>query len=157
MMISGAQAKAGRESLGWSLLTMSSKCGLGATAIGRFETGERRLSSFKVMAIRIALEAGGVEFDADGGTRQWHGRVPWAERRTWLMRMAMQLIGGLLFVAAANFTARHFAHQSEKHHYAVIIAVCVGVMAVGLLRAWATDEGHTFWTRQVRKRDGGAS
>jgi hypothetical protein len=48
---SAAQAKAGRSLLGWSLVTLSAKCRIGATTIRLFETGQ-----FEVFAIRRALE-----------------------------------------------------------------------------------------------------
>ena len=159
-MISGAQAKAGRELLGWSLLTMSAKCGLGPTVIERFETGELQLSSFKALAIRLALEAGGVEFydEVDGvkteGVRRWRGmdQSNWAARRASLIQLALRLLGTVLFLAAASYTARHFAHQSSKHRYVAIITVCIVVMAVGFLRAWAVDERHARWVRQFAGR-----
>jgi hypothetical protein len=154
MMISGARAQAGRDLLGWSLLTMSAKCELGAAVIEQFESGERKLKPFEVLAIRLALEAGGVEFETNGATRLWRGRVQWEERRMRLIQSARHALGSVLFLAAAGLTVQNFAHQSTKHHYSVIIVVCIGVLAVGLLRAWATDEGQTSWTRQVRKRDG---
>jgi hypothetical protein len=63
MKLSGAQAKAGRGLLGWSLVALSAKCRIGATTIRLFEIGERRPRQFEVLAIRRALEAAGAEFD----------------------------------------------------------------------------------------------
>ena len=62
MKLSAAQAKAGRALLGWSLVALSAKCKVGATAIRLFEIGERRPRRFEVLAIRRALEAAGVDF-----------------------------------------------------------------------------------------------
>jgi transcriptional regulator with XRE-family HTH domain len=66
MMISADQAKEARRLLGWSFKTFESKCKIGATTIRSFETGEHRPAPFKVLAIRHALEAAGIEFGDKG-------------------------------------------------------------------------------------------
>jgi transcriptional regulator with XRE-family HTH domain len=66
MMISPHQAKEARRLLGWSFKTFESRCKIGATTIRNFEMGEPRPTPFKVVAIRRAFEAAGVEFDDKG-------------------------------------------------------------------------------------------
>jgi len=75
MMISAEQARAARKLLGWTLTTLASNSQFGATAIKNFETGKSRPTPFKVVAIRRAFEAAGVEFDDKGhGVRMREGK-----------------------------------------------------------------------------------
>jgi hypothetical protein len=57
-----AQAKIARRLLGWSIATLSVRSGLGIHIVGKFEVGERKMSPTAMTMLRIALEAGGVEF-----------------------------------------------------------------------------------------------
>jgi hypothetical protein len=62
MMISGTQSRIARGLLGWSLATLAIRCRMGETTI-RFEIGRHQPPPFKVLEIRRALEAAGVEFE----------------------------------------------------------------------------------------------
>jgi len=75
MMISADQAREARKLLGWTRITLASKCQTGATTIRLFEIGKRRPRPFRVLAIRRTLEAAGVEFDNRGhGVRIREGK-----------------------------------------------------------------------------------
>ena len=74
-MISAEQARAARKLLGWTLTTLASNSQFGATAIKNFETGKSRPTPFKVVPIRRAFEAAGIEFDGKGhGVRMREGK-----------------------------------------------------------------------------------
>ena len=63
-MITADQAVIARRLLGWSLMELSSRCGVSDVTIDRFEKGKnkRHGAALDVNAIQRALEAGGVEF-----------------------------------------------------------------------------------------------
>jgi transcriptional regulator with XRE-family HTH domain len=68
--ISGAQIRAGRALLRWSALELAEASGVGVATIRRAEIarGETSLTVANALAIRRALEMGGVEFiDENGG------------------------------------------------------------------------------------------
>jgi len=62
------QARKARQLLSWPLTTLASKSHIGVTSIRNFENGKTDPTPFKVLAIRRALEAAGIEFDD-----KWHG------------------------------------------------------------------------------------
>jgi transcriptional regulator with XRE-family HTH domain len=62
MSISPTQAKAARKLLGWSLSDLASCVGVGETAIGLFERGQRRSPALDVSVLRKVLESAGVAF-----------------------------------------------------------------------------------------------
>jgi len=63
-VITADQAVAARRLLGWSLLKLSSCCGVSDVTIQRFEKGQksRHGAAPNVNAIQRALEVGGAEF-----------------------------------------------------------------------------------------------
>jgi len=61
-MITGEQAKAARKLLGWTVVDLASRSGVGQTTLLRFELGTRTLEERYVAQVRRALERGGVEF-----------------------------------------------------------------------------------------------
>jgi ribosome-binding protein aMBF1 (putative translation factor) len=63
MTLAPEQCKAARSLLGWSAMTLSFKCPVSETTIRNFEKGKAKLTPFKALAIRRALEAAGIEFD----------------------------------------------------------------------------------------------
>jgi transcriptional regulator with XRE-family HTH domain len=69
MTITGAQVKAARELLGWTLLGLGYRARVSEPTISAFEGSRRTIRIDKVQAIRLALEAAGVIFveeDGDG-------------------------------------------------------------------------------------------
>jgi transcriptional regulator with XRE-family HTH domain len=60
--ITGEQVSVARRLLGWSLMRLSSRCGVSDVTIQNFEMGRIRRPTPDVEAIRRALELGGVEF-----------------------------------------------------------------------------------------------
>jgi transcriptional regulator with XRE-family HTH domain len=66
MMISGAQSRTARSLLGWSLSTLAVRCRVGETTIRNFEIGRHQPTPFKILELKRALEAGGIEFDREG-------------------------------------------------------------------------------------------
>jgi len=60
-MITGKQAKAAREALGWSRPRLSARAAVSDLTIKRFEEGHRPAIR-KIVAIERALEAAGIEF-----------------------------------------------------------------------------------------------
>ncbi|HLW92054.1 MAG TPA: helix-turn-helix transcriptional regulator [Roseiarcus sp.] len=63
-MITADQAIIARRLLGWSLMKLSSCCGVSDVTIERFEKGKknRHGATLNLDAIQRALEVGGVEF-----------------------------------------------------------------------------------------------
>jgi transcriptional regulator with XRE-family HTH domain len=63
-MITGEQTVIARRLLGWSLMELSSRCGVSDVTIDRFEKGQKKRygAALDTDAIQRALEAGGVEF-----------------------------------------------------------------------------------------------
>jgi len=63
-MITAEQAVRARRLLGWSLMKLSSRCGVSAVVIDRFERGKKNRpgAAPNLEAIQQALEDGGVEF-----------------------------------------------------------------------------------------------
>jgi transcriptional regulator with XRE-family HTH domain len=66
MMISGAQSRTARSLLGWSLYALAVRRRVGETTIRNFEIGRHRPAPFKILEIKRALEAAGIEFDREG-------------------------------------------------------------------------------------------
>ena len=63
-----AQVRAGRGLLDWSRDQLAAASGVPARTVARFELGDGTPRTATVQAIRIALEAAGVEFvDENGG------------------------------------------------------------------------------------------
>ena len=62
-MITGEHIKAARNLLGWSIVDLASRSGVGRHAIESFETDGRRPDEQFVAQIQAALERGGIEFD----------------------------------------------------------------------------------------------
>ncbi len=65
MSITPEQAKAARESLGWTKVRLAARSNQSESAVALLEEGKRRPHDRKVEAIREALEAEGIEFTAD--------------------------------------------------------------------------------------------
>jgi len=63
MTITGAQVRAARTLLGWSVMMLAFKIRVSETTIRTFEQGKHRPTPFKVLAIQRTLEAAGIEFD----------------------------------------------------------------------------------------------
>jgi transcriptional regulator with XRE-family HTH domain len=61
-MITGEQVGVARRLLGWSVIGLSSCCGVSDVTIQNFEKGKIGRPASDVEAIRRALELGGVEF-----------------------------------------------------------------------------------------------
>lgn len=62
-----AQARAARALLGWSQKDLAAKASVAEPTVTQFERGNRRNPSRAIVwAMRTALEAGGVEFIAQG-------------------------------------------------------------------------------------------
>jgi transcriptional regulator with XRE-family HTH domain len=66
MTITGEQGRAARKLLGWSRSDLAGHSGVSSTTIGDFEKGGSKASVLDLSVVRRALEAGGVEFNADG-------------------------------------------------------------------------------------------
>jgi transcriptional regulator with XRE-family HTH domain len=76
-MISGTQIRMARAALGWSAERLAEKCGLSAGSIRsaeRFDEMPEKMQAGNLLAIKTALEKGGVEFDANGGAKLRKGR-----------------------------------------------------------------------------------
>jgi transcriptional regulator with XRE-family HTH domain len=67
MTITGAQVKAARELLGWTLLGLGYRARVSEPTISAFEGSRRTIRLDKVQAIRLALEAAGVIFVEENG------------------------------------------------------------------------------------------
>lgn len=68
-MITGAQIRAARALLRWSGQRLAAECGLSANTIQNAERTDEMPSTMlagNLLAIKNALERGGVEFNADG-------------------------------------------------------------------------------------------
>jgi hypothetical protein len=79
--LSGAQIRAARALLRWSAADLAMQSALGANTVRRAEVvdEETSLTAANELAIRRALEAGGVEFiDENGGGPGV--RLKWAKR-----------------------------------------------------------------------------
>jgi len=61
-MISGDQVKAARELLGWSQGELAKKVRISRVTVGAIERGKSRSSDLALLALKGALEAGGIEF-----------------------------------------------------------------------------------------------
>jgi transcriptional regulator with XRE-family HTH domain len=61
-----AQARGARALLGWSQRTLATNAGVAEPTITQFERGNRNPSRAVAWAIRMALEAAGIEFIAAG-------------------------------------------------------------------------------------------
>jgi hypothetical protein len=66
MTITGAQVKAARELLGWSLIKLTLASGVGSGAIKLFETGERIPPRAMSHTLSRTLRSAGVEFTNSG-------------------------------------------------------------------------------------------
>lgn len=66
-MITGAQVRAARALLNWSLADLADKSGIGQQAISKFENGETQPMSKTVQKLQKVLEDAGIEFLATGG------------------------------------------------------------------------------------------
>jgi transcriptional regulator with XRE-family HTH domain len=66
MTLTGAQAKAARELLGWPQHRVAAELGVSQSAIARFELGKGRLSALQTSVLKRAFEAAGVEFTNGG-------------------------------------------------------------------------------------------
>ncbi|MER9310122.1 helix-turn-helix domain-containing protein [Mesorhizobium australicum] len=62
MSISSEQSRAARGLLNWSQGKLSEAAGVARATIAEFEGGKRRPIANNLAAIRVALEAAGVEF-----------------------------------------------------------------------------------------------
>jgi transcriptional regulator with XRE-family HTH domain len=69
LAISAEQLRAARALLGWSQSQLAEKAGLSLPTVKRVETEQGpRVSDAARLALRVALESGGVEFiDENGG------------------------------------------------------------------------------------------
>jgi transcriptional regulator with XRE-family HTH domain len=67
MTITGAQVKAARELLGWTLLGLGYRARVSEPTISAFEGSRRSVRPDKVEAIRITLETAGVIFVEENG------------------------------------------------------------------------------------------
>jgi len=68
-MISGAQIRAARALLRWSAQRLAGECGLSVGSVQAAERTDEMPSNMlagSLLAIKTALEKGGVEFNADG-------------------------------------------------------------------------------------------
>jgi transcriptional regulator with XRE-family HTH domain len=64
--ITGDQAKTARQLLGWTQATLAAEVRVSATTISKFEQGGRRPPLLALSAMKLALEAAGVEFTNGG-------------------------------------------------------------------------------------------
>jgi transcriptional regulator with XRE-family HTH domain len=60
------QLRQARITLGWTEAQLAERSGISRDTIAKIEAGRRRAQLATVRAVRQALEAGGIEFDADG-------------------------------------------------------------------------------------------
>jgi ribosome-binding protein aMBF1 (putative translation factor) len=67
--ITGAQAKAARELLGWTQAYLSIEARVSPATVSQFEAEDRIVTAPTVSKMQGALEAAGVAFDEDGGVR----------------------------------------------------------------------------------------
>lgn len=75
-MISGAQIRAARALLRWSAQRLANECGLAVGTIQAAEHTDEMPSNMlagSLLAIKTALEKGGVEFDGNGGLKLRRG------------------------------------------------------------------------------------
>jgi transcriptional regulator with XRE-family HTH domain len=74
MRVTGAQVKAARELLGWTLLDLGYRASVSEPTISAFERNLRVVAPDKVLAIKRVLERAGVEFEDDGRVRLREGK-----------------------------------------------------------------------------------
>jgi transcriptional regulator with XRE-family HTH domain len=68
MAITSQQARIARKLLGWTQKKLAGKAGMSKGVVTRLETGKRRPTKGKLIAIRHALEGAGVELTEAGVT-----------------------------------------------------------------------------------------
>jgi transcriptional regulator with XRE-family HTH domain len=63
MILTSERCKAARRLLGWSLMALANRSPVSETTLRNFEKAKTTPTPFKLMAIRRAFEAAGIEFD----------------------------------------------------------------------------------------------
>jgi transcriptional regulator with XRE-family HTH domain len=86
--LSSEQIRRARALLKWSRVRLASKANLSETTISGIENGQKNTRLGSVLAVRRALEAGGIVFAADGSASIVHpkGQVT-PDNRTWRRRL----------------------------------------------------------------------
>ena len=80
--MTGAQCKAARALLGWSIETLAQVSKVGQNTISKFETGKTAPRRSTVTVLRLALETGGIEFiESNGKGEGLRLKTPRDERR----------------------------------------------------------------------------
>jgi hypothetical protein len=73
-MLTGAQVKAARALLGWSITKLEGSTGVCSLIIANFEAAKGRPSVLQRTVLRRVLAAAGVEFEDDGQVRLREGK-----------------------------------------------------------------------------------
>jgi hypothetical protein len=73
--LTGAQVRAARALLGWTLVDLGYRARVADSTIMRFEGARHPIRPDKVEAMRRTLEAAGVAFEDDGQVRMRDGKV----------------------------------------------------------------------------------
>lgn len=68
-MVSAAQCRAARALLKWTVQHLAARAGVGRSTVTRLEGGEATILPAQRAAIRVALEAAGVQFIGGDGVR----------------------------------------------------------------------------------------
>ena len=77
-MLDPKVCKAARELLGWNQVYLARRAGLGESTLRAFEARRNKLIRENVVAIRLALKNGGVEF---GGEVEGYEKYEWVRLR----------------------------------------------------------------------------
>ncbi|WP_363293537.1 helix-turn-helix transcriptional regulator [Mesorhizobium sp.] len=87
--LSAEQVRLARALLKWSRVRLASKANLSEATISGIENGLKNTRPSSVLAVRLALEAGGIVFAPDGRASivDPKGQIT-ADNRTWRRRMA---------------------------------------------------------------------
>jgi transcriptional regulator with XRE-family HTH domain len=75
MTFTGAQVKAARQLLGWTMLDLGYRARVIEPTIAAFERSLRAVAPDKMLAVKRALERAGVEFEDDGRVRLREGKA----------------------------------------------------------------------------------
>ncbi|CDX55845.1 conserved hypothetical protein [Mesorhizobium plurifarium] len=86
--LSSEQVRRARVLLKWSRVRLASKANVSETTISGIENGQKNTRPGSMLAVRRALEAGGIAFAADGCASVVHPKArSLPDNRTWRRRL----------------------------------------------------------------------